>query len=77
MQLVYVWKIVQLHIAWTECGVFSRKDDDLTRWENEKVSFLNVYPWSVSLVAPGGMFAFCGGSLINDRYVLTSGIHII
>ncbi|OXA59670.1 transmembrane protease serine 9 isoform X2 [Folsomia candida] len=55
-----------------ECGVFSRKDDDLTRWENEKVSFLNVYPWSVSLVAPGGMFAFCGGSLINDRYVLTS-----
>ncbi len=35
---------------------------------------LNQYPWSVSLVSPGGghAYSYCGGTLLNDRYVLTA-----
>ncbi|CAL4139130.1 unnamed protein product, partial [Meganyctiphanes norvegica] len=32
----------------------------------------NEYPWQVALVSQGSTFIFCGGSLINDRWVLTA-----
>lgn len=54
-----------------ECGTY-KVSDHADRWENERVSKVNVYSWSVSLVTPGSMYSYCGGSLVNDRYVLTS-----
>ena len=30
------------------------------------------YPWMAALVYRGGSYPFCGGSIINDRYVLTA-----
>ncbi|CAL4072470.1 unnamed protein product, partial [Meganyctiphanes norvegica] len=33
---------------------------------------VNEYPWQVALVNKGDTFVFCGGTLINDRYVLTA-----
>ncbi|ODM99282.1 Serine proteinase stubble [Orchesella cincta] len=53
------------------CGTF-KVSSQADRWENERVSALNVYPWSVSLVSPGSLYSFCGGSLVNDRYILTA-----
>ncbi|CAL4065524.1 unnamed protein product, partial [Meganyctiphanes norvegica] len=32
----------------------------------------NEYPWQVALVSRGGTSVYCGGSLINDRWVLTA-----
>ncbi len=34
---------------------------------------INEFPWIVGLVYPGTRKPFCGGSLINDRYVLSAG----
>ncbi|XP_037081616.1 chymotrypsinogen A-like [Pollicipes pollicipes] len=33
---------------------------------------VNEYPWQAGLVRPGGTRTFCGGSVINSRYVLTA-----
>jgi len=33
---------------------------------------VNEYGWLVGLVSPGGSRPFCGGTLINDRWVLTA-----
>ena len=32
----------------------------------------NEYPWQVGLVVTGGDFIWCGGTIINSRYVLTA-----
>ncbi len=32
----------------------------------------NEWPWQVALVQPGSDRPFCGGSIINDRYILTA-----
>ncbi|XP_037092618.1 coagulation factor X-like [Pollicipes pollicipes] len=32
----------------------------------------NAYPWLVGLVSPRGQSPFCGGSIINERFVLTA-----
>ncbi|XP_037082340.1 chymotrypsin-2-like [Pollicipes pollicipes] len=33
---------------------------------------VNEYPWQAGLAPPGGTRTFCGGSVINNRYVLTA-----
>jgi trypsin len=33
---------------------------------------INEYPWLVGLTSPGSNKPFCGGTLINDRWVLTA-----
>jgi len=43
-----------------------------TRIINGVDTEVNEYPWQVALVSPGSSFIFCGGSLINDKYVLTA-----
>ncbi|CAG7815027.1 unnamed protein product [Allacma fusca] len=53
------------------CGKFT-ETNVTDRWTDEGITSLNEYSWSVSLVSPGQSYAFCGGSLVNDRYVLTA-----
>ena len=33
---------------------------------------VNEYPWQAGIVSRGGTRTFCGGTVINDRYVLTA-----
>jgi hypothetical protein len=33
---------------------------------------MNEFPWQVALVVPGTRKPFCGGSLINNRFILTA-----
>merc|ERR1712168_967172 len=33
---------------------------------------VNEYPWQAGLVSKGGSFVWCGGSLVNSRWVLTA-----
>ncbi|KAF0291760.1 Coagulation factor IX [Amphibalanus amphitrite] len=33
---------------------------------------IGAFPWQAGLVSPGGTRTFCGGSVINNRYVLTA-----
>lgn len=39
---------------------------------NGKQTGINEYPWQAALIRKGEMHPFCGGSLVNDRYVLTA-----
>lgn len=49
-----------------ECGVINKKRRIVGGQETK----VNQYPW-MALLTYGGRF-YCGGSLINDRYVLTA-----
>ena len=35
-------------------------------------SEVNEYPWQAGLVSKGGSYVWCGGSLVNSRWVLTA-----
>ena len=35
-------------------------------------SEVNEYPWQAGLVNKGGSYVWCGGSLVNSRWVLTA-----
>jgi len=50
------------------CGLVNRA----TRVVGGKQTEVSEYPWQAGLVSPGGTRTFCGGSLINDRYVATA-----
>jgi len=50
------------------CGTANRA----TRIVGGVTTEVNEYPWQVSLVSRGSSSVFCGGSLINDRWVLTA-----
>jgi len=50
------------------CGMANR----LTRIVNGVDTEVNEYPWQAGLVSTGGSWIFCGGSLINNKYVLTA-----
>merc|ERR1711955_67637 len=50
------------------CGVANRA----TRIVGGQTTEVNEYPWQVALVGRGSSSVFCGGSLINDRWVLTA-----
>ncbi|XP_037080009.1 CUB and peptidase domain-containing protein 2-like isoform X1 [Pollicipes pollicipes] len=50
------------------CGVANRASRVVGGVETE----VNEYPWQAGLVSPGGTRTWCGGSLINDRYVVTA-----
>ena len=39
---------------------------------NGQQTDINEYPWQAALIANGDNRPFCGGSLVNDRYVLTA-----
>lgn len=43
-----------------------------TRIVGGETTEVNEYPWQVALVNQGGSNVWCGGSLINDRWVLTA-----
>jgi len=50
------------------CGKANRA----TRIVGGVTTEVNEYPWQVALVGQGSSQVFCGGSLINDRWVLTA-----
>merc|ERR1712179_839490 len=50
------------------CGKANRA----TRIVGGETTMVNEYPWQVALVSRGSSSVFCGGSLINDRWVLTA-----
>merc|ERR1712180_454353 len=50
------------------CGKANRN----TRIVGGQTTEVNEYPWQVALVGRGSSSVFCGGSLINDRWVLTA-----
>nr|BAL14423.1 serine protease like protein [Meloimorpha japonica] len=52
-----------------ECGVVT--DDVADRIVGGSIAAPHLYPWMVAILNGGKMH--CGGSLINDRYVLTAG----
>ncbi|ODM92213.1 Coagulation factor X, partial [Orchesella cincta] len=50
------------------CGL--RNDDDrIVGGEDAK---FNEFPWQAAIVKPGTRIPFCGGTLINSRYILTA-----
>merc|ERR1719290_125250 len=51
-----------------KCGLAKRG----TRIVGGEETQVNEYPWLVGLVSSGGRSPFCGGTLINDRWVLTA-----
>jgi len=50
------------------CGQANRA----TRVVGGETTEVNEYPWQVALVGRGSSQVYCGGSLINDRWVLTA-----
>jgi len=50
------------------CGKANRN----TRIVGGQTTEVNEYPWQVALVGRGSSSVFCGGTLINDRWVLTA-----
>ncbi|XP_037091811.1 chymotrypsinogen A-like [Pollicipes pollicipes] len=50
------------------CGVANRASRVVGGVQTE----VNEYPWQAGLVDPGQTRTWCGGSLINNRYVLTA-----
>ncbi|CAL4186022.1 unnamed protein product, partial [Meganyctiphanes norvegica] len=50
------------------CGKANRG----TRIVGGQTTEVNEYPWQVALVSRGSNGVYCGGSLINDRWVLTA-----
>jgi len=50
------------------CGLAIRKSKIINGVDTE----VNEYPWQVALVMSSSTFIFCGGSLINNKYVLTA-----
>merc|ERR1711884_456038 len=51
-----------------KCGLASRQ----TRIVGGTVTEVNEYPWQVGLVSKNSDRVWCGGSLINDQWVLTA-----
>jgi len=43
-----------------------------TRIVGGEVTDVNEYPWQAGLVSKGSSFVWCGGSLVNSRWVLTA-----
>merc|ERR1719430_1951802 len=50
------------------CGVVNRR----TRIVGGVETQVNEYPWMAGLVRRGGTRTYCGGSVINNRYVLSA-----
>ena len=50
------------------CGLAKRA----TRIVGGKFTEVNEYPWQTGLVSRGGSTVWCGGSLVNSRWVLTA-----
>ncbi|CAL4105920.1 unnamed protein product, partial [Meganyctiphanes norvegica] len=50
------------------CGTVNR----ITKIVGGVTAEVNEYPWQVALVGRGSSGVYCGGSLINDRWVLTA-----
>ncbi|XP_037084951.1 trypsin-1-like [Pollicipes pollicipes] len=50
------------------CGVPNRASRIVGGVQTE----VNEYPWQAGLVSPGGTRTYCGGTVINNRYVLTA-----
>jgi len=59
---------VRVASAGCRCGIKNRR----ARVVGGQNANSGEYPWMAGLVSPGGTRTFCGGSLINDRYVLTA-----
>lgn len=53
-----------------ECGIGNEEEID-TRIINGIVTYPHQYPWMVYLKYMGRVF--CGGAILNDRYVITAG----
>jgi len=51
-----------------QCGQAQRG----VRIINGVATEINEYPWQAALVRPGSSFIFCGGSLINSKWVMTA-----
>jgi len=50
------------------CGL-QNKDDRIVGGEDAK---MNEFPWQAAIVRPGTRSPMCGGSVINNRYILTA-----
>ena len=50
------------------CGL-QNKDDRIVGGEDAK---LGEFPWQVAIVTPGTRQPMCGGSVINNYYILTA-----
>ena len=51
-----------------KCGLANRAQRIVGGVETE----VNEYPWQAGLVNKNSGFIWCGGSLVNSRYVLTA-----
>ena len=51
-----------------KCGLAKRA----TRIVGGKFTEVNEYPWQTGLVSRGGNTVWCGGSLVNSKWVLTA-----
>jgi len=51
-----------------KCGLAQRT----TRIVGGVNTEVNEYPWQAGLVSKGGSYVWCGGSLVNSRWVLTA-----
>ena len=60
----------ELHSAGCDCkcGLAQRA----TRIVGGKFTEVNEYPWQAGLVSKGGSTVWCGGSLVNSKWVLTA-----
>ena len=54
-------------LCFTACGI-QNKNDRIINGEDVE---MNEFPWQVALVVTGTRKPFCGGALINDRFILT------
>lgn len=73
--MIFRYIIIEWRMRWTfifffsvECGNRHRDSRIIGGTFSKEYEF----PWLVALFHRGGSF-FCGGSLINDQYVLTAG----
>lgn len=55
-----------MDVTYLDCGIANKR---IVGGEQTEISH---FPWQAGLVRKGGSQPFCGGSLINSKYVLTA-----